>query len=86
MVEQVPETHRHMRVHAGHCTYIVPEEIKFCTPELIRTTCLAGRPEEVIEQVRGMEEAGLNQIILLQGLDSQYRDFGDFSRKVMAKL
>ena len=86
MVEEVPETHRHMRVHAGHCTYVVPEEMKFCTPELIRTTCLAGTPEEVIEQVRGMGEAGLNQVILLQGLESQYRDFGDFSRKVMARL
>lgn len=86
LVEQVPESHRHMRVHAGHCTYIVPEEIKFCTAELIRTTCLAGTPDEVLEQVRGMAEAGLNQVILLQGLESQYRDLGDFSRKVMARL
>lgn len=86
MVESVPPSHRHMRVHQGHCTYVVPEEMKYCTPELIRTTCLAGTRDEVLEHLRGMAEAGLNQVILLQGLESQYRDFQDFSRHVMTRL
>jgi len=86
MVERVPPAQRHQRVHEGHCTYIVAEEMRFCTPELIRTTCLAGTPGEIVEQVRGLAEAGLDQIILLQSLASQYRDLEDFSRKVMTRL
>jgi alkanesulfonate monooxygenase SsuD/methylene tetrahydromethanopterin reductase-like flavin-dependent oxidoreductase (luciferase family) len=86
LVEAEPPSHRHMRVHAGHCTYILDEEMKFCTPELIRTTALAGHPDEVLEQVRGLAEAGLDQLILLPSLESQYRDFEDFSTKVMARL
>jgi alkanesulfonate monooxygenase SsuD/methylene tetrahydromethanopterin reductase-like flavin-dependent oxidoreductase (luciferase family) len=49
MVEATPSTHRHLRIHAGHCTYLLPEEAKFVTPELIKTTCLVGTPEEIIE-------------------------------------
>ncbi|MCH9673283.1 MAG: LLM class flavin-dependent oxidoreductase [Gammaproteobacteria bacterium] len=86
MVETESPERRHMRVHAGHCTYLLKEEAKFVTPELIRTTCLAGRAEEVIEQVRVMGEGGLDQLFILPSLEGQYRNYEDFSRKVMAKL
>jgi alkanesulfonate monooxygenase SsuD/methylene tetrahydromethanopterin reductase-like flavin-dependent oxidoreductase (luciferase family) len=79
MVEQTPQRMRHLRVHAGHCTYLLDEEVKFVIPELIRTTCLAGTADEVIEQVRGLAEAGLHQIMLLPSLESQYRSLQDFS-------
>ena len=86
MVEQTPPSHRHLRVHAGHCTTMVPEERQFVTPDLIRSTCLAGSPDEVIEQIRRLDEAGLQQLILLPSPAAQYRNFEDFSRKVMARL
>ena len=86
LVEEVPPSHRHLRVHAGHCTTMVPEERQFVTPDLIRSTCLAGQPEEIIEQIRRLEEAGLKQLILLPAPAHQYRNFSDFSTKVMARL
>jgi 5,10-methylenetetrahydromethanopterin reductase len=86
LVEQTPARERHLRVHAGHCTYLLPEEAKFVTPELIRTTCLAGSADEVIEQVRELAEAGLQQIMLLPTLESQHRSLQDFSSKVMTRL
>ena len=49
MVEETPERGRHLRVHAGHCTWLHPDEAEFVTPELIRTTCLAGTPDELVE-------------------------------------
>jgi 5,10-methylenetetrahydromethanopterin reductase len=86
LVEQTPQRVRHLRVHAGHCTYLLPEEAKFVTAELIRTTCLAGSADEVLEQVRGLADAGLHQIMLLPSLESQRRSLQDFSSKVMARL
>ena len=86
LVEAEPPERRHLRVHAGHCTYLLKEEAKFVTPELIRTTCLAGRPEEVIEQVTMLAEAGLDQLFLLPSLAMQYQNFAAFSHQVMAKL
>lgn len=86
MVEKTPPSHLHLRIHDGHCTYLLPEEAKFVTPELIKTTCLVGTPEEIIEQIRRLEEAGLHQIMILPSLETQYRVIEDFARKVMAKL
>src|SRR5262245_17882036 len=37
-VERIPEHERHVRVHDGHCTYMMPEERQFVTPELIRAS------------------------------------------------
>jgi 5,10-methylenetetrahydromethanopterin reductase len=85
-VEATPESHRHLRIHAGHCTFIHPDEARFVTPELIRASCLVGRPEELVEQVRKLHGAGLNQLMLLPSLDTQYSVLEQFSAQVMAKL
>ena len=85
-VEATPETHRHMRIHAGHCTYLLPEEAKFVTPELIKSTCLVGTPEEIIEQIRQLEQAGLKHLMLLPSFETQYSVIEDFARNVMEKM
>lgn len=86
LVARTPPSHRHLRIHAGHCVYHLPEEEKFITPELIKSTCLAGTPEEVIEQIKRLQATGLDQIMLLPSLATQYRVIEDFTRKVMEKL
>jgi alkanesulfonate monooxygenase SsuD/methylene tetrahydromethanopterin reductase-like flavin-dependent oxidoreductase (luciferase family) len=86
LVEETPESHRHMRIHAGHCTYLLPEEAKFVTPELIKSTCLVGTPEEIVEQIRQLEVAGLKQIMILPSLETQYGGIEAFAREVMARL
>lgn len=86
LVEAVPETHRHLRVHAGHCTYLLEDEARFVTAELIRATCLVGTPDELVEQVQRLEAAGLRQIMILPSLATQYRVIEDFARRVMQRL
>lgn len=86
MMEEVPERERHLRVHAGHCTWLHPDEAEFITPELIRTTCLVGTPDELIEQVRMLADAGLDHAMLLPSLETQRHTMEAFSRKVMARL
>ena len=72
-------------------TVIVPisylKEARFVTPELIKTTCLVGTPEErTMAQIHRLEEAGLHQIMILPSLETQYRVIEDFARKIMEKL
>ncbi len=86
MVEATPERYRHMRIHAGHCTYLLPEEAKFVTPELIKSTCLVGTPEEVIEQVQQLQQAGLKQLMILPSIETQYGVIEQFAREIMAKF
>lgn len=86
LLDPIPPERRHMRVHDGHCTYLLPEEARFLTPELIKTTCIAGTEGEVLEQVKMLADAGLDQIILLPSMTTQYRVVENFSRRIMSKV
>jgi alkanesulfonate monooxygenase SsuD/methylene tetrahydromethanopterin reductase-like flavin-dependent oxidoreductase (luciferase family) len=85
-LNQAPPEVRHQRLHASHHSYVDPEEARFVTPELIKATCLTGSPEELVEQVRGLERQGLKQIMLYPPLNRQYRVIEDFADKVMSRL
>lgn len=85
-VEAVPEPRRHLRIHAGHCTYIPPEEARFVTPELIAATCLVGRPAALVERIRALADAGLRELMLLPSLETQYRAIEDFAAQVLRRL
>ena len=69
MVEEHPEHRRHQRVHAGHNTWLEPEEERFVTPELVEATCLVGTADQLVDRLRGLADAGLTEVILLPGLD-----------------
>ena len=55
VVETTPVAMRHRRVHEGHCTYVLPEELEFVTPELIQATCVLGSATDILEQLAGLE-------------------------------
>ena len=86
LVEETPQRSRHLRVHAGHCTWLHPDEVEFVTPELIRTTCLVGTPDELVQNIRHLDEAGLDHVMLLPSLETQRHTIEAFSRKVMSRL
>jgi alkanesulfonate monooxygenase SsuD/methylene tetrahydromethanopterin reductase-like flavin-dependent oxidoreductase (luciferase family) len=81
---ETPAAIRHQRLHASHYSFIDPDEARFVTPDLIRATCLTGTPEEIIDQVRALEQQGLRQIMLYPPLNRQYRVIEDFADTVMA--
>jgi alkanesulfonate monooxygenase SsuD/methylene tetrahydromethanopterin reductase-like flavin-dependent oxidoreductase (luciferase family) len=62
---------RFRRMHDGHLTFLQEEERRFVTPEAIPATCLAGEPEEIIERIRELENAGIQEIALMSPADYQ---------------
>jgi hypothetical protein len=44
-----PKDKRYQQIHNGHCTFLMPEERRFMTPEAIKGWCLVGEPDEIIE-------------------------------------
>ena len=81
-----PPEVRHQRLHASHYSFVDPEEARFVTEDLVRATCLTGRPEELVEQVKRLETEGLRQIMLYPPLNRQYRIIEDFAERVIARL
>jgi len=85
-IQGLPEAERHTRLHDSHYTKLSPEEARFITPELIRGTCLAGQPEEIVEQLQEMERQGCHQVGLNLPIGRMYRIIEDFADRVMARL
>lgn len=80
------EETRHQKMHASHYSYLDEDEARFVTPEIIRNFCIAGHPEEIVEQIRTLEKQGLNAMTFSLPVDKMYRQIEDFSRNVMSKL
>jgi alkanesulfonate monooxygenase SsuD/methylene tetrahydromethanopterin reductase-like flavin-dependent oxidoreductase (luciferase family) len=78
----IPAEKLHQRLHVGHCSFCPPEERRFITPAMITGAGLAGTPEEIAEQIRAAEAAGLKEISLLPGLDFARDTAREFMEKV----
>ena len=80
------EATRHQKLHESHYSYLDPEEARFITPEMIRNFCIAGHPEEIVDQLHGLEKQGLNAVTFSLPVETMYRQIEDFSRNVMSKM
>ena len=86
MLDEVPEERRHLRIHLGHNCWVEPEEERFITKELIERTCLVGTPQQLADTVRGLEAAGLTQIMLLPPLEAKARVLRSVAEQVFPLL
>ncbi len=77
---------RQQEMHAAHYSHLGPDEARFITPEMIQNFCIAGHPEEVIEQLRTLEAQGLDAIVFNTPVDTMYQQIDDFSRRVISKM
>ena len=72
MMEAVPERRRHQRIHGGHCCWVLPEEERFLTPEVLRAGFLIGTQDQLIDRLSALSEAGLNQVMTLPNFDTRF--------------
>ncbi len=72
LLEEVPAERRHQRIHAGHNCWVLPEEEKFLTPEVLAASNMIGTKSQLIEQLRGMSAVGLNQVMILPNFDTRF--------------
>ncbi len=82
LLAEVPERVRHQRVHRGHNCWVVPEEERFVTADLIERTCLVGTADAIVERLHAMDAAGLDQVMILPPLEPRY----DVLRRVAAEV
>lgn len=77
---------RQQEMHASHYSHLDPEEARFVTPEMIRNFCIAGHPEEIVDQLRTLEAQGLNGIVFNMPFETMYRKIEDFSREIISRM
>lgn len=86
MLADVDPARIHLRVHQGHNCWVLPEEERFITKELIESSCLVGSPHELAERLRTLESAGLSQLMVLPPLDAKEQVLTDIATRVMPLL
>jgi 5,10-methylenetetrahydromethanopterin reductase len=57
-----PPDARYLDLHTGHLMWVRPEEERFLSADLIRTTTFTGTREELIDRVRMLRDAGYQQL------------------------
>ena len=72
VVEQTDPERIHQRIHAGHNCWVLPEEERFLTKELIEASCLVGTADQLVERLRALDDAGLDQVMILPPFDPRF--------------
>ena len=72
MLADFPEETRHQRIHAGHNCWVIEQEERFLTPEVLQASSLIGTRDQLIEQLSELHEAGLDQVMILPNFDTRF--------------
>jgi 5,10-methylenetetrahydromethanopterin reductase len=80
-----PADRRYLDVHEGHMIYLKPGEEQFVNEDLISIT-LTGHADEVLERVRALRDAGVDNLALQVVGETGRELIEEFARKVIAKL
>ena len=72
MMEKIPADRRHQFIHRGHNCWVMPEEERFLTSEVLRASSMIGTRDQLIDTLSGLSEAGLDQVMILPNFDTRY--------------
>ena len=86
MIESYPEERRHQRIHGGHNCWVLPEEERFLTAELLQATAMIGSRDELLERLHGLAEAGLDQVMILPNFDTRFDVLERVARDVVGNV
>jgi alkanesulfonate monooxygenase SsuD/methylene tetrahydromethanopterin reductase-like flavin-dependent oxidoreductase (luciferase family) len=75
----------YLQLHDGHGLYLQADEARFVTPEVIRATTMTASPEELIERLHALEEAGVRQVAFIPAVEAFSEFVREFSEKVIAR-
>jgi 5,10-methylenetetrahydromethanopterin reductase len=85
-LEQVPEEIRHQVVHRGHNCWVVPEEERFVTRGLIEASCMVGTADDLVQRLRDLDAAGLDEVLLLPPLATRDQVLREVAEQVLPRL
>ena len=86
MLNEFPAERVHQRIHAGHNCWVIPEEEKFLTRSILQATCLIGNKDDLIEKLNELSLAGLDQLMLLPGLEPRYEVIKRVSQDLIVNI
>ncbi len=86
MIESYPADRRHQRIHGGHNCWVLPEEERFLTPEILQATSMIGERDVLIERLNALAEAGLHQVMILPNFDPRFDVLERVARDILPNV
>lgn len=85
MKMSTPMEKRFQEIHLGHLIFLKPEEKRFLSEELIRTTTYVASGAEIIEKLKAMEQAGVTSVVFrVTGTDGREL-ISEIGREIVAR-
>ena len=81
----VPADRRYLKVHEGHTIYVKPGEERFLTPEVISAFSMTAPRERIIERIRELEAAGLDEIAFCIPNDGARERIEELGREIVSR-
>ncbi len=72
LLETYPVERRHQRIHAGHNCWVLEEEERFLTPDVLNASSMIGTREQLLDAIHGLGAVGLDQIMILPNFDTRF--------------
>ncbi len=86
LIESYPAERRHQRVHGGHNCWVLPEEEKFLASEVLQATAMIGTRDDLVDRLRALAEAGLNQVMILPNFDTRFDVLERVAQDIVANV
>ena len=86
LIESYPAARRHQRIHGGHNCWVLPEEERFLTPELLQATAMIGTRDGLLERLLALAEAGLDQVMILPNFDTRFDVLERVAKDIVANV
>jgi 5,10-methylenetetrahydromethanopterin reductase len=86
LLETYPAERRHQRIHAGHNCWVLPEEERFLTPEVLQATSMIGTRSQLLARLRDLAGAGLHQVMILPNFDTRYTVLERVARDLIGQV
>lgn len=83
---ETPADRRYLEIHDGHATSLPPAERRFLTEDAIRAVAIVGSVDEVVEQIKDAEAAGVTELALQSPLATARDVMREFAEKVRPVL
>lgn len=86
MIESFPAERVHQRIHAGHNCYVIPEEERFLTREVLQASAVIGTRDQIIDQFSALSDAGLDQIMVLPNYGPRFECIERLARDIIGNV
>ncbi len=86
LLETYPAERRHQRIHAGHNCWVLPEEERFLTPEVLAASSMIGTADELIERLQDLAAGGLDQVMILPNFDTRFDVLEQVGTKILPNV